>query len=100
MVTATVIRSFLYLYFLNDLTIELLILIEIIILGFIFVGEFLIFINYVTKLNKRSSDLKIPFDRSRIKRYGFFSFLNEIGAGIVGKASDFFIIESWLILTL
>lgn len=74
MVTATVIRSFLYLYFLNDLTIELLILIEIIILGFIFVGEFLIFINYVTKLNKRSSDLKIPFDRSRIKRYGFFLF--------------------------
>ena len=89
---ATIIRSFLYVYFLNVLNVELLILIEIVVLGFIFTSEFVIFISYVKSLNEKFNETRLPFDRNRIKKYGFFSMLNEIGAGIVGKASDFFIV--------
>ncbi|MDT7833455.1 hypothetical protein RQM59_13790 [Flavobacteriaceae bacterium S356] len=89
---ATIIRSFLYIYFLDVLTVELLIRIEMIVLAFIFICEFIVFISYTKKLNAEHTGKRLAFDRNRIKRYGLFSLLNEIGAGIVGKASDYFII--------
>lgn len=88
-----IIRSILYIYFLDSLDVELLIQIEIIVLFLIFSFELFIFMSYMRGFNSQNSSLvKMEFDKNRIKRYGFFSLLNEIGAGIVGKASDYFII--------
>lgn len=89
---AMMIRSSLYIYFLDVLTVEILIKVEMVVLSFIFVSEFWVFVSYMQKLNHEASPNKTLFDKNRIKRYGFFSLLNEIGAGIVGKASDYFII--------
>lgn len=90
------VRLFLYLYFLSELTIIILLYIEgVIAIIFIIGSQYVLY-----KFHKRL-DYKIPVDdnipsvtKSRIIKFGLLGSLNELGSGIIGGTSDFFIVSA------
>jgi len=89
------VRAILYLVFINSLTISLLLWIETIVAIIFIVFSVFAWLNNLQKV----SDLRdepyqgVPLKR-RMLRYGSFSMLNELGAGVIGKTSDFYIISA------
>jgi len=87
------IRSVLYYIYLSNLTVSKLIIIESIVSFIIFIYlTIIITMNLVKKENVCTS----PFfnGKKRILRFGLFSSLNELGTGIIGTSSDYFIISA------
>ncbi len=89
------IRSVLLIALLPFLTINVLLLIEAI-ASFIYIlpGGYVLYKFIVSVKAKAVVETKVEVDKKRVIRYGMFSSLNELGAGIVGKTSDYFIISS------
>lgn len=91
-----IIRSLLIIYFLNRIDIYYLLLIE----SIMTLIHILLVSNQVVIFLKKTNlkNVEIPEDqkisKKRIFRYGSLSFFNELGAGIINRASDYFIISA------
>jgi O-antigen/teichoic acid export membrane protein len=88
-------RAILYLIFLNALTISLLLWIETFVSVIFIVLAIIVWFRNYQKVNELCDDKYdgIPLGK-RMLRYGSFSMLNELGAGVIGKTSDFYIISA------
>jgi O-antigen/teichoic acid export membrane protein len=93
-ILSSLFKSILYILLLNILNIELIIYIEILVMLIIGLSELTIISLFLKKSSKEAYINKAitPFNWKRVRKYGLFSSLNEIGAGIVGKTSDYFIV--------
>lgn len=85
----------LYLYFLEALNVSLLLYIEAV-LGLIFVlvsGYF--YINHINSFDySELRKVATPVTSKRVRRYGLLSMANELGVGLIGKTSDYFIVAA------
>lgn len=92
-IITSIVRSVLYLITINNLTVNKLITIESIVsfISFVYLSFILI-----KKIVKKESEDKISFynGKRRVFRFGVFSSLNQLGTGIIGKSSDYFIISA------
>lgn len=88
-------RFTLYVIFINQLNVNLLLYIESL-NGFIFFISSLVIYKHYTKnikYDKNKSEIT-PVTFKRVKRYGLYSMFNEFGVGLVGKTSDYFIVAA------
>ncbi len=88
-------RLGLYLYFLTSLDVKLLLYIEALI-GLIFlVCGIYIYIKHTAGVDcSQTAETESPVTFQRVKRYGLFSLLDELGVGFVGRTSDYFIVAA------
>ena len=95
----SVVRSVLYLIFLKKLDVNFLLYIESMCALLYFIPGFIIYQRYLRKIQTgkvvmKDLSLNQPVTQKRIVKYGVLSFLNQIGAAIVGKTSDYYIISA------
>lgn len=93
----SVLRLILYLIFYKELTVSSLIQIESLLASIFFIQLFIIIKKY---LNVKEVLRKIDVGKKsnlkyRMIKFGFFSFFNELGTGIIGKTSDYYIIAAF-----
>lgn len=89
----SMIRLFLYIIFIKSLNVDGLLLIEAV-LAFIYsIQAIVVYTTYVNKL-KDTNDTESTFFNKRVFRYGLWSLVNEMGVGVVGKTSDYFIVAA------
>jgi len=88
-------RAILYFAFLPLLDVNLLLNIESIVsVVFIIFAVILIIRKYKTITNLKDTPYDGPPLTKRVLRYGSLSMMNELGAGVVGKTSDYYIISA------
>lgn len=89
------VHSLTYLYFLPVLTVNLMLYIEASLTFLYLLPSTVVLLRFYRNLDFESSKVQgSPVTRRRVFRFGLFSSLNELGAGIVGKTSDYFIISA------
>lgn len=89
------IRLILYIYFARSLDVNLLLYIESFISLIFLVTSIFIYLNVKNQLgNEKPDSIVIPVTFKRVKKYGLLSMLNELGVGVVGKTSDYFIVAA------
>lgn len=93
---STIIRSLLLFLMLDQLTIELLLGIETIAYGVFIIPGAILCMKHLKDGHKGEKEIINPISiyRKRILKYGMFSAANELGAGIIGKSSDYLIISA------
>lgn len=98
MIAGSLCRTLLYFVLFNHLTVQSLLLIEGAVAVIYFVPGLIIFLLWFKKFKKGHEVGRPvtgePVNRQRVARYGAFSFFNEIGAGIVGRVSDYYIVAA------
>jgi O-antigen/teichoic acid export membrane protein len=88
-------RAILYLVFINELTIPLLLWIETIVsVVFVLLCVMIVIRKYSVIRSLESKAYEGPQLTRRMMRYCGFSMLNELGAGVIGKTSDYYIISA------
>ncbi|GAB1350645.1 hypothetical protein MASR1M107_28600 [Ignavibacteriales bacterium] len=94
--TTMSVKSVLLLILLEHITLEKLIIIEVFVAFLMSLLSVIVFFKSVDiSLNSLSFEkLRSSPNTKRLFRYGIFSAFNEIGSGIVGKTSDYFIISA------
>lgn len=90
----SILSIIIYLYFLPVLTVSLMLLIGSFLFLFIIISNSITIIVYYKRLKDNRETPKKDFNWKRVVRFGLFSTANELGAGIVGKTSDYFIISA------
>ena len=91
----SILRAVLYLSLLNLLDIKLLIEIETFLAFIYIIPSSIILWKYLKKLPKDKANLITDgYEKKRITKFWFYSSLSELGAGIVNKTSDFYIISA------
>jgi len=89
------IRLIFYIYFAQRLDVNLLLYIESFIGLFFLITSVFIYLAIKNKFVQQKPDNNItPVTFKRVKRYGLLSMVNELGVGIVGKTSDYFIVAA------
>lgn len=91
----TILRSVFFLYFLSILDVNLILYIEAFLsLLYIIPSIYIVFKSlrvFSFEITEKKSNL---VTKIRVIRFGFFASLNELGSGVVGKTSDYFIISA------
>ncbi|MDI6401681.1 oligosaccharide flippase family protein [Balneolaceae bacterium ANBcel3] len=90
-----VVRLTLYIVFLNNLNVNILLYIESLLAIIVIIPTYIIYRKYASDLDytaKPISETKVT--GKRIIRYGLFSMGNVLGQGIVGRKSDYFIVAA------
>lgn len=87
-------RSVLFFAFLSILNVNILMYIESFLCFLFAVQGFRMFYQHFRKNQDPSIETTNPVTQKRVIRYGLYSSINELGAGIVGKTSDYYIISS------
>jgi len=88
-------RLVLYLYFAKSLEVNLLLYIETIICLIIVIASVNVYFIFKKKLPEvKARKNVIPVTYKRVRKYGLLSMINELGIGIVGKTSDYFIVAA------
>jgi O-antigen/teichoic acid export membrane protein len=91
-------RTVLYFILFNHLTVQALLLVEAVVAIVYMVPGSIAFLLWFKSFKVENASgaqsAAVPPDRQRVARYGLFSFFNEIGAGIVGRASDYYIVAA------
>lgn len=93
---ASVLRSILYVALISVLNVTILLYIEALVaLGQAILG-LIIYFKYMKRVEHNQTDIHPvnQVDTKRMTKYGFYSALNELGAGVVGSASDFYIVAA------
>ena len=94
-IISSIIRAIIYIILLPILNVNIMLIIEAISLLVIALPSIFIISNNIKKITGEAvRDNKIHNLRKRIFRFTFFSSINELGAGIIGPTSDFFIISA------
>jgi len=94
-ISSSLIRSILLVIFLSKLNVNLLLVIEVItsliyiIPGYVMVRSSIRSVQPAVRVARDKS-----VTRKRVFMYGMYSSMNEVGAGIVGKTSDYFIVSA------
>lgn len=91
----SILKSTLYIILLERLSINNLLLIEgSLAILFVFQGTY-VYLKGINALDKTAKPTIVePVTKKRVIKYGAFSVINELGVGIVGKTSDYFIISA------
>ena len=84
----------LYIIYLPVLNVNIMLNIGIILAILYVIGSFIVLYRYRKTISFDDYSSEHSFNKKRIARYGAFSLFNEIGAGVVGKSSDYFIISA------
>lgn len=88
-------RSVLLIVLLGRININLILYIEAISTAVYVVPSFFYLTRFLASLKHvDTGETKTPVTRKRIIKYGMYSSFNELGAGLVGKTSDFFIVSA------
>ena len=93
-IASSVVRIVLYGFFLSRINLSLIFIIEFIVNAFNAFTQSFIIVKYLAKNKINESKEKIINLKKRIIRYGFLSFLNEMGAGMISKATSYYIISA------
>ena len=93
-ITASIMRIAIYFVFLQKINLSIIFLIEFAVNGFNAVTQSMVIVRHLAKNKMNESKEKIENLRQRILRYGFLSFLNEMGAGMINKASSYYVISA------
>jgi len=85
----------LYIYFFNELDVNLLLYIESTIgIIFLLAGSYF-YLKHLRSFDYSKTRTGItPVTYKRVRRYGLLSMANELGVGLVGKTSDYFIVAA------
>ncbi|NJM15195.1 MAG: oligosaccharide flippase family protein [Bacteroidales bacterium] len=94
-VVISLIRSVLYVVYIDNITVNFLINVESI-TSFLYFALALVFlVKYKNGLkHPATAPVKSPVTKKRVVKFGMYSSFNELGAGIVGQTSDFYIISA------
>ncbi len=88
-------RSVLLIVLLGQINVNLILYIEAISTAVYVVPAFFYLTRFLSSLKHIDGvETKTPVTRQRIVKYGMYSSFNELGAGLVGKTSDFFIVSA------
>ena len=92
---SSLVRSILVIALLGQHNVNILLLIEAI-TSFLYIVPGVVILNkFIHSIKAKTENVSGEHvDRKRVFKYGLFSSLNELGAGVVGKTSDYFIISS------
>ncbi|MDD3804518.1 MAG: oligosaccharide flippase family protein [bacterium] len=93
-ISASVIRIVVYLVMLSKINLSLILLIEFFINGFNAITQSYIILKHLNSNRNNESSEKIDNLKPRIIRYGLLSFFNEMGAGMISKASSYYVISA------
>lgn len=88
-------RVIAYIILYKSLNVNKLLIIEAALSGFFIVQGGIIYLKYITQhLKSNQQNKKANTNFKREIKYGLFSLVNELGVGIVGKTSDYFIVAA------
>ncbi|WP_066633193.1 lipopolysaccharide biosynthesis protein [Labilibacter marinus] len=95
-VVVVVVRSSLYLYFLSDISVDLLLYVEALVSVLFFV---IVLRAMIAELVKKDAEVQeqgteLGLIKNRVLRFYSLSFFSELGYGIIGKTSDQYIIAA------
>lgn len=91
----TTLRTLLYIVFIDKLDVNLLLYIEITLACLFILQGFYIYYKYIIHCDESIvPQTQTPVTFKRVRKYGLLSVINELGVGIVGKKSDYFIIAA------
>ena len=93
-ITASVLRILVYGFFLSKINLSMILMIECVVNGFNAVTQSLVIVKHLSENKMNESKEKIDNVKGRIMRYGFLSFLNEMGAGMINKATSYYVISA------
>lgn len=96
MTVSSLTRSVLLVVFLKMIDVNLLLIIEgIASLAFFLPGLFLLARFFRSRAHQQTESLENNDIRKRVTKFGMYSAFNELGYGIVGRESDFYIISAF-----
>jgi len=88
-------RSILLIVLLSRINVNLILYIEAVSTAVYVIPAFIYLTRYLASLKLiNEGETDTPVTRKRIMKYGMYSSFNELGAGLVGKTSDFFIVSA------
>ncbi|KMQ51296.1 Polysaccharide biosynthesis protein [Chitinispirillum alkaliphilum] len=95
-IISSIIRTTAYIVFIDKLDVVMLLYIEACISGLFAINGLIIYIRhnkglYLAEISTKGNDVH----SKRMIRYGALSAINELGVGVVGKTSDYFIIAAF-----
>ena len=94
-ILGSIFSSLALIYFLPSLNVITLLSIRALLVTFYFIAATFVLLRYYKSLELHVNKTHgTPVTFKRVARYGLFSSVNELGAGIVGKTSDYFIIAA------
>jgi O-antigen/teichoic acid export membrane protein len=95
LLASSFIRSVMLVLLLPKLNVNLLLYIEAVTSLIFVIPGIIVLMGFLKKMySKPIINSQNPVSRKRVMRFGLFSSLNELGAGIVGKTSDYFIVSA------
>ncbi|MGE3063048.1 MAG: lipopolysaccharide biosynthesis protein [bacterium] len=93
-ITASIARIVAYILFLQRIDLSVIFMIEFAVNGFNAITQSMVIVKHLAKNRVNESKDKIENVKGRILRYGFLSFLNEMGAGMINKATSYYVISA------
>lgn len=93
-ITASIARIAAYVIFLSRINLSVIFLIEAAVNGFNAFTQSMVIVRHLAKNKLNESKEKIENVKGRIVRYGLLSFLNEMGAGMINKATSYYVISA------
>jgi len=93
-ISASFFRIILYIIFLSHITLYQIFLIETAANSVNGILQFIVFVKYLMLNMQRDTGEKLKNLRARVLKYGVLSFFNEMGAGMISKASSYYVISA------
>jgi len=94
LIISSLVRSILLIILLERINVNTLLVIEAAANSVFLIPSIFVFKRFLEELQRPKVHNSLPVSRKRVIKFALFSSMNELGAGIVGKTSDHFIISA------